>query len=272
MISEKLILRNAPLAMGEQVRVNHEGCTAGEDHRRRLYIKRTPSGLVAFCHNCSENGYVRDIQKKEKLSAWLRKAAPATPVVAKLPELTISSLYGTAWLKKHHIDPEECGAFKGIVGKPLQLALLLFDNNNNNIGYQIRNLEHNPNPKYVTCYITTGNGSSSWFNHRSSKILCITEDYLSAYRLFRDCKVNSLALLRTSLSDKTLRQIEEGGYEEIRVWLDPDLAGITGAKKVANKLRFFLPTTTKISNVSLNKEPKELTPKELEEFNWTIQS
>lgn len=49
----------APSDPEEQVRVNHEGCTAGEDNRERLYIKRTEDGItiLAYCHNCGLSGF-----------------------------------------------------------------------------------------------------------------------------------------------------------------------------------------------------------------------
>lgn len=41
-----------------QININHEGCAAGTDTKRRLYIKitNTPSKLLAFCHHCNRRG------------------------------------------------------------------------------------------------------------------------------------------------------------------------------------------------------------------------
>src|SRR5271165_6572543 len=47
------------LALGEQIHINHEDCSAGIDVKRRLYIKRVPGGLISYCHHCSGSGFFR---------------------------------------------------------------------------------------------------------------------------------------------------------------------------------------------------------------------
>lgn len=47
----------APSAVNEQIHINHDECPAGQDFKRRLYIKRTASNqVVAFCHHCGNKG------------------------------------------------------------------------------------------------------------------------------------------------------------------------------------------------------------------------
>jgi DNA primase len=58
-------------------------------------------------------------------------------------------------------------------------------------------------------------------------------------------------------------QIHDLNFVAVIIWLDPDEAGIEGAKKAYKKLKYFLPTTTAIGIYGCDKEPKECTPAEL---------
>ena len=73
LIDRKLILANAPSNIGQQVSINHAGCSAGNDTKHRLYIKRTDRGIVAYCHHCSESGFAND-KSNDRLSTWVTKS------------------------------------------------------------------------------------------------------------------------------------------------------------------------------------------------------
>lgn len=56
-IQQALADRGAEPTVDQQFRCNHEGCTAGEDTRQRLYIKRSSTTTyIAYCHNCGQPG------------------------------------------------------------------------------------------------------------------------------------------------------------------------------------------------------------------------
>ena len=83
----------------------------------------------------------------------------------------------------------------------------------------------------------------SWFFNTAPKeerVLYITEDYTSAYRIWRDTGYQSLALLKTSISNYTIGMIRKLHYKTIRIWLDPDEPGITASKKIIERLRYCL--------------------------------
>ncbi len=265
-ISEKLILKHAPSNIGDQIHINHEGCDSGEDTKKRLYLKRVENGILAFCHHCSEKGFVREKRGGERLSRWFDKTKAVVP-----PRHSISleiedeiPMLGKLWLHKYHCSYSADYAseyFRGVRSNPQQIALKLFDTNNNNSGWQVRNLDGST-PKYITQYLNTTVGSSSWFSN-DSDTLVITEDYLSAFRVYRDTSFSSLALLRTSISDRTLQEIYQKEFVKIKIWLDPDEAGIVGREKALRKLSYFLPLSTKVQVVVETKEPKQLTPEQL---------
>jgi len=245
---------------GDQIHVNHIGCPAGTDTKRRLYIKRTHEGLVAYCHHCNEAGFASD--HGSRLSTWLTKEKETSTAYNKTPVLTWISPTGSMWLYKYNILPNNM-YFNGVSGDPFQVALTLRSPSGENIGVQIRNLKEKATPKYITTYTHEHNkGESTWFTTGGSTLF-ITEDYLSAYRIYCDTGINSMALLRTTVTDKTLLQIYDLNFDNIFIWLDPDEAGVKGALKVEKELRHFLSTDTKIKVINVGKEPKECSVTEL---------
>jgi hypothetical protein len=261
-INRKLILANAPKDMNEQVHVNHIGCSSGDDKKKRLYIKRTSRGLVAYCHHCCESGFASD-DASGRLGTWL---TPKEAIREKLNTPLILSdvtFEGKVWLCTNYCDPTNPN-FSGVRHERNKVALALHNPEQQIIGWQVRNLVPNAVPKYLTSYDNgSNNGDASWFHTRGSKTLVMTEDYLSAHRVFTDTGLSSIALLRTSVSDRTLSQIHELNFEFIYIWLDPDQAGIDGARKAIKKLTHFLPTSTSIKNIVCDREPKQHTKDEL---------
>jgi hypothetical protein len=259
MISRNLILASAPNALNEQVHVNHIGCSMGEDKKRRMYIKRTDKGLIAYCHHCNESGFVFDTSGR--ISTWINPKEKEDARIIPTPVLAELSIKGKMWLTKYY-----CGLnpnFNGINKEPNKIALSLLNIQGEIIGIQVRNLLLDAVPKYITTYCNDSyKGEASWF-YKNKKTLIITEDYLSAYRVSNDTGLSSVALLRTSVSDTTLRQIYDLNFEHIYIWLDPDQAGKEGALKAKQKLRHYFLNTTLIDILSFDKEPKECSTKEL---------
>ena len=67
-------MEDAPIELGAQVHVNHEGCPEGLDRKKRLYIKRLPdNSVLAYCHHCGSSGYYADkitnIHTKNRIQA-----------------------------------------------------------------------------------------------------------------------------------------------------------------------------------------------------------
>ena len=263
MIDKSFVLKNAPTLVGEQVHVNHEGCSAGVDRKKRLYIKRTPTGLIAFCHHCGEKAFAQDA--KGRLATWLttRPRASIEPP-KRLPTLSDLPVLGIKWLLEHDCDYTDKN-FSGVRGEPYQVCLDIMDATGELIGYQIRNLLPNPRQKYITQYFSQNHrADSSWF-YNGCKTLVITEDYLSAYRVNKDTGCSSVALLRTSISNTTLQQIADLGFNMVYIWLDDDSAGRKGADKAKHDLRLYLDSNIKIININSREEPKQCTKQQLRE-------
>lgn len=263
MIDKALLLRNIPSHLGEQIHINHEGCPAGVDTKFRLYIKKDEKGLLAYCHHCGDKGFIHKKDLNELPYRWEVRGLRYRAITKPVPDMCGLSIEGKAWLSKYNCDwnPDY---FRGIVGDDSKVSLILRNQNWDVVGHQIRNLIPNSVPKYITHINDTVKGHTAWFHVPNNKTLVITEDYLSSYRIHRDVPNHSaMALLKTNLSDYALRQIEEIGFNNIYIWLDPDNAGVRGRKNTLRKLAFYLPRTTKLSLLVLDKEPKQCSVSEL---------
>lgn len=259
MIDKKILSENVPSSVGTQIHINHVGCPSGEDRKKRLYIKRTDTGVVAFCHHCGEKGFLSLRKylgfKSEPYKSVSRETKPTGGV--KFVDL---SIFGKIWLKRYHAL-EDPTFFMGVLENKHQVALYIYNEQKQFCGVQIRNLVDTP--KYISVYFPEHEASCAWFAAVGNKTLVITEDYLSAYRVHQDTPYCSLALLRTTLTDKTLKNIYDMQFDCIFIWLDPDKPGVKGARKIEKTLRTFLPDTTEIVLLHETQEAKEKTPTEL---------
>jgi len=256
------------LSVGDQIKVNHEGCTAGLDTKKRLYVKRVPSGGVAYCHHCNQAGYVRELNVDgTKLRKWLldkpggdviRTSSATPPGLRPLFWSDTKDIPALLWLKKHYINGQE-ERFQFFSDYSGNLVFNLRSRSGLLTGHQIRSFTGGP--KYIT-YNSMGSVDGSWFKSAKQKdTLVITEDYVSAFRVAEDCpEVSSLALLRTSCSSTNIEHMKS--FLKVIIWLDPDEAGQRGAKELQKRLDYLLPFKCIRAN-SKFVEPKQLSPIDL---------
>ncbi|CAB4217415.1 TOPRIM domain containing protein [uncultured Caudovirales phage] len=275
-ISIKLLRTNAPKNMGEQVHINHEGCPAGTDTKKRLYIKRVPGGILGYCHHCNSPGFIAQISPEGRdLSKWLKGADVDIPDVSAskfwdMPRTVgyfSAGIPSTDWIEKYFKEVN----LKYIAplwddNSQVLLTIYPFDNDTP-IGYQIRNTVKKP--KYLTKYFSGAptRGDAAWFIDYKRccrvKLLVITEDYLSAYKIYnalygRDMAV--VALLKTTASDTTIREIQSILPLNVVIWLDNDGAGIAGCTKLSARLKYVLPDVISVGSVKTANDPKDESP------------
>lgn len=231
------------LAIGEQVKFNHVGCSAGTDTKNRLYIKRVHGGIVGYCHHCSQGGFL-PIEGKSgrELTKWLKSESKdpisivaedankeLNSLISANYELTLDSL---TWLNKYEMKNGFVGDSEG------RVVLPIFDENTIAKGYQIRN--NVGVPKYIT-KIQKDYQGGSWYKRIYVEAIFLTEDILSAVKIYNNSStIVSLALLGTSLRDQDeKRLLYKYKYNKIFIWLDNDRAGIEGAKKILERLTFL---------------------------------
>ena len=276
MISKDLLGKYVALSMGSQIKTNHHRCTAGIDTKSRLYIKRVVGGVVGYCHHCNDKGFYRELSPDgTNLRKWLSGKKDGVkynlhrqPIEQILKEhLSHDYTYNTAalnWLLNQGVGVSETQFYKP--SRYGNIIMLLHDIHSHIFGIQQRNFTK-PDLKYQT-YLGVGSVQDAAFFITSASehpVLYITEDYTSAYRIHRDTGRSSVALLKTSLSANTEEFIRSLNYSFVYVWLDPDKAGMDGARRIKNRLDYLLPRSTTIINITptMDKEPKELSVAEL---------
>ena len=268
MIKRELINRLAPhLALGEERKYNHEGCRAGEDTKKRLYIKRVVGGKLAYCHHCNEHGFVRDLDSDGiRLRKWLltdttsseptRVVREYSSMFSKMQDITDPVLL--TWCTLHHVRIPNDNYFRQSDKK--ELLFLLRNLAGSVSGYQARSFIPGK-PKYTTHLIT--NLEVSWFGFKYPvRAVVITEDYTSAFRVWYDNGISTLALLKTSISNNTLNELIGMSPSRIFVWLDPDEPGQAASKKLVARLNVVMPASTEVIAIH-QEEPKNLTPEQV---------
>jgi hypothetical protein len=189
----------APDCVGDQVRVDHDACSAGADTKRRLYIKRLTDGTVlAYCHNCGESGYHRS--KIKNITYKSRKTSLVlNPKDIRMPQDSIhdTSLWpkeALMWLFKYGITLVEIKE-RGIAYSPKfgRVCFPLYMHGDY-IGWQGRSLDESTNPpKYLTMVDqrrSGGNVALMQSSTASSKNeVVLVEDLVSAIKVSRqvDC-------------------------------------------------------------------------------------
>lgn len=89
-------------------------------------------------------------------------------------------------------------------------------------------------PKYL---LLGASGAEVYFLHRQGDDCVMTEDILSAYRVYQ-AGYNACAVLGTSLTQYSANQIAQK-YARVRTWLDADIAGRKGSAKLRRALSLY---------------------------------
>jgi hypothetical protein len=266
MISRRIILELAPhLKLGEEKKFNHPGCKAGEDIKHRLYIKRVVGGRLAYCHHCNEHGFARDLDGDgTRLREWLfgktEEYYKVTMLDKPLPHTTITNPHLINWLWEFGLAVDSPSVYNRFFQvNTSSLGLLITNPAGTTIGCQIRSFDPKK-PKYTTHYYRNSapfyDGTCWFLQDTKSEKLFITEDILSAFRIYRDTLYSAVALLKTTMSTKTLEILQKlYGLETICLWLDPDEAGKKGSSRIANRLEYILPKEMHIDQIEAD-EPK----------------
>lgn len=259
-INLKELVKNhlPPWNVETQHRLNHEGCPAGIDTRRRLYIKSVePIGSwIGHCFNCGGSG-VWFSNEPRSLTEVLKSK---TTHLSLTPSITqkkysvdvykeVADIRNKVWLYRYHLFEEDWNKL-GIreVGGDIVIPI-------NDVSMQIRTLEGNP--KYIN-YIGTEDNRGFFERTDVDEInneTVYTEDILSAYRLHRDCGVDVVACIGTNITPRIVEWSPQGTNY---IWFDGDTAGRQASTKAAKVLKNAV-------IIVEDKSPKEYTPEELVE-------
>ena len=235
----ELLRRHAPTALGA-VCVDHEGCPAGLDTKKRLWIKRNENGsLNVFCHNCGSKTYLRHLDS--------RGSAPPIKTPSKLltawevimnPEAWPPAARG--WFAKYDLEPHQVAASFDPKSERIVLPILRRRGEEEEYAQQMRAIYAHQSPKYLT----RGNPNEG---HWEAALrgpcagVVIVEDILSAAKIALQTPFDAVALLRTTISPHIVNIILEH-YTSAHVWMDPDEAGWKASTTIANLLNPLIPT------------------------------
>lgn len=271
-----------PDRVEEQVHVHH--CKPGKGNDK-LYIKRIPSGAIAYCHHCSQRGYVSN----RLLSAGASAAGSKSRYVSGFdeldsPELDIrkisrgrtegndtesrkvvlpidavnqvkrwSSPEAKVWILKNGFSMEEIenagicwsDSFTGILFPRFLEGEL--------VAFQVRKFPESK-PKYRTYGNTKGIYDALEPRERPYKrtSLVLVEDMLSALKVARIAP--AFALGGTAIKDDQLLHLLRR-YSSFVIMLDNDNWQVKANQtKLYKRLSSF---TRDVCTVEVNKDPKE---------------
>jgi hypothetical protein len=272
-----------PLAVNEQVQINHIFCTAGEDTKRRLYIRRKEDCILAYCHNCGGYGFVslgNKVKRLEELVADSKEFEEnGTPHIALPDDMVFAGMWASwpgearGWLMKYHVGQRDCLRW-GIGYSPAlhRVILPVYDDNDSRlIFWQGRALSDKQHPKYISVKaVPKPLFVANRMGDRGDSVV-IVEDMLSAIRV--SACVDAIALLGTSADFNDLTKLIEP-YKEVAVWLDPDVPGRTKTVDLCRQLNLVAPSQVfDLGNLGSGKpnQPKEMSPSAMKAFlfPWT---
>lgn len=286
----------APAKIGEQVHVNHAGCTAGTDTKRRLYVKRNEDGsVVAYCHHCGKRGVSQHGARTFGYRSYgsggsvLHAHGSSGTGVAAPTETTGSELGADKarrfaipsdtttetrdwpneafdWVSQFELIPEYLAKRCGWAYSPLRRRLVIpvYDRIDGGLfGYQTRRLfdDDAHKEKYLTYKNKDKCVGRLYYKctARSSGGIVLVEDALSAEKLFS--VVDAVALLTTSGSICDLRNVV-ARYEHTFIWLDDDNLDV---QRKQLQLKKQLDPYVSVSIIRTGKDPKRHSVEELHE-------
>lgn len=255
---EELVV-NAPeyeeMTEGDTLKVNHVSCPAGADTRRRFGVKLVDDAYLWHCFNCSDSGYYRS---RETVSR-MRLEGGIVPVPKGVDDMhhvyhasegnyEKFDLRGQLWLAQYGFGYHMCASY-GIRECSDGIILPIFKFGSLEMGgYQVR--RYDKKPKYLTY---RGNTKVQLLRGRTGKPLVVVEDLLSSYKL--NCAgYNTLCLMGTSLSLKTIESLIIDRDVRVVLWLDDDEAGHAGTLKLYKELA---PLFKHVTSINMQ-QPKEI--------------
>ena len=267
-IEMQKILKGVSVPEGEQIHINHEECFAGIDRKKRLYIKKFPTGHGFYCHHCGMKGYLRDKEVIHRVEDKLS--------ITRIPE------------PPHSLYLEELKTLKGehapskwpVEARVWWYSYGLMDEDAISRGAQWHNERlcipwHTFEHEVWSCRS---------FNKDRSKVLTLTSPQDAA--LVRACKpskplilgvgvvvedvlsaikINKAGYLAVPLFGTTLSVVNKSficdHLNGVVIWLDDDVAGALGSVKLYTELKGMHDRVTHVRN----RQPKELSVEEIQE-------
>lgn len=250
--------------VGTRLRMAHDGCSTSE----ALIVTKQDSGVSAYCFRCKWNGFVgappeslaQKLERKsrEKLASKVMKESKALPL-PKCENIAEWPLKARIWCYKAGLNNEDIRD-AGIYFHPStgRVVIPVFDGDTL-VYWQARGFDPEA-PKYLNPSVVDRTALvANWYG--SERCLVLTEDWLSGYRVHRATGFQVYGLLGTTLTNKIAAQIVYNRVP-VAVWLDPDSAGQTAARKIVAKLSAL---NHPVRNIVSERDPKLYSDNEIRE-------
>lgn len=223
------------LEVGQKAMHQHD-CGEG----KKLLVEHKEDGWGAWCYRCSEPGWVPHPPPSlaEKLARL--KAKQVRDVVAKAnvdppgPMNFDASTWPKAaklWLYKVGLSNPEIRKLGFYWNENMERVVLPVLDGLKVCYWQARTFDPDL-PKYINPSVNP----KPMYKIGEGPVLCLTEDILSAVKVGR--VTEAWSLLGTSISASSAAEIAQKG-KPVRIWLDPDGAGIKGRGKIVKDLRAY---------------------------------
>lgn len=253
------------LERGEKAQHEHN-CGPG----RKLIVENKDGGYSAWCYRCGEKGWHPHPQPSlsERIAALRRvqdaedkvEGDPRPPMPAEFDPVAWPSV-PLLWLYKAGIDKDMIRGLGFYWCDRLKRVVLPVLNDQDKLVYwQARGFDPD-RPKYLNPRVDKPvYKAPSLIEPYGGKVLCLTEDILSAARVGQ--VVHGWSILGTSLTPSQEAEIVKFGASKVLVWLDPDTAGVKGRRKLVPRLREL---GLDASAVRADKDPKFYSREEIKE-------
>jgi hypothetical protein len=279
MIDERLIRLHAPTTPGVQVHINHDGCPAGTDTKRRLYIKNNGTAILAYCHHCNEPRVLKNVGVRQTLGDIKRRLVedyknktPDKELVLPPDALRDGALWSAnaaTQLQRYSILALATMEY-GVEYSP-SLGRILFpvygeDGKLSFVAQRAVERECS-GPKWLMIE-GSAKPTGLYANHTGgpADTVVVVEDPISAIKVAGRCAVDAMCLFGTSLNDRQFEWLV-GSRKHIIIFLDGDDAGINGSLAAAKRLMVAVDALVRVRVVTENHrtslDPKDYSSGEL---------
>lgn len=239
---------------GKRIRTTH---TCGEG--KVLYVDHKAKGWGAWCVRCNDSGWVFRPQESltQRLARIKATRAVEDVVTANTQPPTPANrdpsswpLEQRVWLYKAGIGNDKIKALGFYYHEPTKRVVLPVYDGSRCVYWQARGFDPD-RPKYLNPGASKVVYRAAPADANYTKLpLVLTEDILSAVRVGEVCE--AWCLMGTSIPDSVLAKIM-ALKRPVLVWLDPDAAGLKGARKFVPKLRAY---GVDAKSIQLTRDPK----------------
>lgn len=283
MIDYRLIRLHAPTQRDQQVHINHDGCPAGTDTKRRLYIKNTGTAILAYCHHCNEHRVLKSVNTRQTLGE-IKRALVAEHTKSPVNKQIVLPFDAESDTAKWPVAARRHLAKYNVLGTSTLLYNTAYSESLGRLLFPIYEAGElvfvaqravagecpTPTPKWLMMQGSVkplGLYMPPAGHPVRSDTVVVVEDPISAIKVAANCDTPTLCLFGTALNDRQFEYLTTKPLR-IQLFLDGDEAGIKAAIDIAQRLEPALSSGVSLGVITSHNEdgydPKDYTVRTLE--------